>query len=35
VWTGTTRTTDPSIAANEIPPFVKLILDALTERRLV
>jgi hypothetical protein len=35
VWSGTTRTTDPSTAAREIPPFVTLILNALTERRLV
>lgn len=35
VWSGTTRTTDPSTAAREIPLFVALILNALTERRLV
>jgi hypothetical protein len=35
MWSGTTRTTDPSTAAREIPPFVTLILNALTERRLV
>lgn len=35
VWSGTTRTTDPSTAAREIPPFVTLILDALAQRRLL
>lgn len=34
-WSGTTRTTDPSTAAKEIPPFVTLILNALVERKLV
>jgi hypothetical protein len=31
VWSGTTRTTDPSTAAKEIPPFVTLILGALAQ----
>jgi hypothetical protein len=35
VWSGTTRTTDPPSASREIPAFVSLILDALTQRRLV
>jgi hypothetical protein len=35
VWSGTTRTTDPSSASREIPAFVSLILNALAERRWV